>query len=73
MGSIRFRPYDTEKGGWSPVSFKTLERKKGRVVLCCLNGYVGEIFEVNHFKDIITITDSVESGFKAFACELKAA
>ena len=52
---------------------KTLERKKGRVVLCCLNGYVGEILEVNRFKDIITITDSVESGFKAFAWELKAA
>ena len=54
-------------------TIKTLERKKGRVVLCCLNGYVGEIFGVNRFKDIITITDSVESGFKAFACELKAA
>jgi anti-anti-sigma factor len=45
---------------------KMLNRKKGRVVLCCLNGYVSEIFEVNRFKDIITITDSIESGFKAF-------
>lgn len=71
MGSIRFRPYDTEGGGWSPVSFKTLERKKGRVVLCCLNGDVSEIFKVNRFKG--TITDSVESGFKAFACDLQAA
>jgi anti-anti-sigma factor len=52
---------------------KTLNRRKGRVVLCCLNGYVREIFEVNRFKDTITITDSLESGFKAFACELKAA
>ena len=52
---------------------KILTRRKGRVVLCCLNGYVGEVFEVNRFKDIITITDSVESGLKAFACELKAA
>jgi anti-sigma B factor antagonist len=52
---------------------KTLNRRKGRVVLCCLNGYVSEIFEVNRFKDIITITDSFESGLKAFACELKAA
>ena len=52
---------------------KTLNRKKGRVVLCCLNGYVSEIFEVNCFKDIITITDSLESGLEAFACELKAA
>lgn len=54
-------------------TIKTLERKKGRVVLCCLNGYVSEIFEVNCFKDTITITDSLESGFKAFACGLKAA
>jgi anti-anti-sigma factor len=52
---------------------KTLNRRKGRVVLCCLNGYVSEIFEVNRFKDIITITDSIESGFKAFSCEFKAA
>lgn len=52
---------------------KTLNRKKGKVVLCCLNGYVREIFEVNRFKDLITITDSRESGFRAFACELKAA
>jgi anti-sigma B factor antagonist len=52
---------------------KTLNRRKGRVVLCCLNGYVSEIFEVNRFKDTITITDSLESGFKAFGCELKAA
>ena len=52
---------------------KTLNHRKGRVVLCCLNSYVSEIFEVNRFRDIITITDSRESGFKAFACELKAA
>ena len=52
---------------------KTLNRRKGRVVLCCLNGYVREIFEVNRFKDTISIADSLESGFKAFACELKAA
>ena len=52
---------------------KKLNRTKGRVVLCCLNGYVSEIFEVNRFKDIITITDSVESGLQAFECELKAA
>lgn len=52
---------------------KTLKHQKGRVVLCCLNGYVSEIFEVNRFKDIITITDSVESGLEAFSCELKAA
>ena len=47
--------------------------QRGRVVLCCLNGYVSEIFEVKRLKDIITITDSLESGFKAFECGLKAA
>ena len=52
---------------------KTLNRREGRVVLCCLNVYVSEIFEVNRFKDILTITDSVESGLEVFACELKAA
>lgn len=52
---------------------KTLNHRRGRVVLCCLNGYVSEIFEVNRFKDIITITDSRELGFKAFSCKLKAA
>ena len=52
---------------------KTLNHRKGRVVLCCLNGYVNEIFEVNRFKEIITIADSLESGLEAFACELKAA
>ena len=52
---------------------KTLNHRKGKVVLCCLNSYVSEIFEVNRFKDAITITDSLESGLKAFACELKAA
>ncbi|MGD8652281.1 MAG: hypothetical protein PVF92_09335 [Desulfobacterales bacterium] len=39
--------------------------------MCCLNGYVSEIFEVNRFKDVITITDSVKAGLEEFACELK--
>ena len=54
-------------------AIKALNHQRGRVVLCCLNGYVSEIFEVNRLKDIITITDSLESGFKAFECGLKAA
>ena len=52
---------------------KEIKHKSGRVVLCCLNGYVKEIFEVNHLKDTITITDSVESGLEALSCSLKAA
>lgn len=54
-------------------AIKEINHKSGRVVLCCLNGYVKEIFEVNHFKNIITITDSVESGLRELACSLKAA
>ena len=54
-------------------AIKEINHKSGRVVLCCLNGYVKELFEVNRLKDTITITDSVESGLKAFSCSLKAA
>ncbi|MBW2432722.1 MAG: STAS domain-containing protein [Deltaproteobacteria bacterium] len=54
-------------------AIKTLNRRNGRVVLCRLNDYVSEIFEVNRFRDSITIADSLESGLQAFACELKAA
>jgi anti-anti-sigma factor len=52
---------------------KEINRKSGKVVLCCLNGYVKEIFEVNGFKDTIAITDSVESGMEALFCTLNAA
>jgi anti-anti-sigma factor len=54
-------------------AIKEINHKSGRVVLCCLNGYVKEIFEVNRFKDTITITDSVESGLMELSCGLKAA
>ncbi len=53
-------------------AIKEVNHKSGRVVLCCLNGYVKEIFEVNR-KDTFTITDSVESGLKALSYNLKAA
>lgn len=54
-------------------AIKAIDQKSGRVVLCCLNGYVKEIFEVNCFKSTIIITDSVESGLEALSCSLKAA
>ena len=54
-------------------AIKEINQKSGRVVLCCLNGYVKEIFEVNRFKDTIIITDSVESGLRELSCSLKAA
>ena len=52
---------------------KEINRKSGQVVLCCLNGYVKEIFEANPFKDTIAITDSVESGIQTLQCNLDAA
>lgn len=52
---------------------KEINSKSGQVVLCCLNGYVKEIFEANPFKDTIAITDSVESGIQALQCTLNAA
>ena len=52
---------------------KEINSKSGKVVLCCLNGYVKEIFEVNPFKDSIAITDSVESGIQTLQCTLDAA
>ena len=50
-----------------------INQKSGKVVLCCLSGYVKEIFEVNRFKDTIAITDSVEGSLKVLSCRLKAA
>lgn len=47
---------------------KEIHGKSGKVVLCCLNGYVKEIFEVNRVKETIAITDSVESGIQNLLC-----
>ena len=41
--------------------------KDGKIVLCCLNEYVKEIFEVSGFHSIIPIVDTVESGIKEFS------
>ena len=52
---------------------REINRKRGKVVLCCLNLYVKEIFEGNCFKDAIAIADSVESGLDMLLSPLKAA
>lgn len=52
---------------------KEINRKSGKIILCSLNGYVKEIFEVNCIKDTIAIADSVESGMKELLRPLKAA
>jgi anti-anti-sigma factor len=40
---------------------KGINQKSGKVVLCCMNGYVKEIFEVNCHNNHIPITESVDS------------
>jgi anti-anti-sigma factor len=54
-------------------AIKEINQKSGKVVLCCLSGYVKEIFEINRFKDTVAIADSVESGIKELLNPLKAA
>ena len=43
---------------------KEMRRKDGKIVLCALNEFVKEIFEVSGFQSLIPITESVESGIK---------
>jgi anti-anti-sigma factor len=41
---------------------KEIKRRAGRIVLCAMQNYVKEIFEVSGFTAIIPIKDTVESG-----------
>ena len=41
---------------------KEVKRRDGKFVLCALNAYVKEVFEVSGFGAIIPIADSVEAG-----------
>ena len=43
---------------------KEMKRREGKFVLCSLNAYVKEVFEVSGFGAIIPIADSVEAGIK---------
>ena len=43
---------------------KEIASKKGKVVLCSLNKYVKEIFEVSGFESLIAIEETVESGIR---------
>ena len=52
---------------------KEINQKRGKVVICCLNGYAKEIFEVNYLNNGIPITESVESGLNVLLAPLKAA
>jgi anti-anti-sigma factor len=44
---------------------KEMRRRDGKIVLCALNEFVKEIFEVSGFQSLIPITESVESGIEA--------
>ena len=43
---------------------KEMRRREGKIVLCSLNEFVNEIFEVSGFQSLIPIADSVESGIE---------
>ncbi len=43
---------------------KEMKRRDGKFVLCALNAYVKEVFEVSGFGAIIPIAESVEAGVK---------
>lgn len=46
---------------------KEMRRRNGKIVLCALNEFVKEIFEVSGFQSLIPITDSVESGIETLS------
>ncbi len=46
---------------------KEMRRRDGKIVLCALNEFVKEIFEVSGFQSLIPIADSVESGIEAIS------
>ena len=46
---------------------KEMKRRDGKFVLCALNAYVKEVFDVSGFGAIIPIADSVEAGLKQIA------
>jgi anti-anti-sigma factor len=46
---------------------KEMRRRDGKIVLCDLNEFVKEIFEVSGFQSLIPITESVESGIEALS------
>jgi anti-sigma B factor antagonist/stage II sporulation protein AA (anti-sigma F factor antagonist) len=46
---------------------KEMRRRDGKIVLCSLNEFVKEIFEVSGFQSLIPIADSVESGMEVLS------
>jgi anti-anti-sigma factor len=48
------------------MAVKDLRGKQGKIVLCSLNEYVREVFEVSNFTSIIPIAETVEEALKLF-------
>ena len=46
---------------------KEMRRRDGKIVLCALNEFVKEIFEVSGFQSLIPIADTVESGIEVLS------
>jgi anti-sigma B factor antagonist len=46
---------------------KEMRRRDGKIVLCSLNEFVKEIFEVSGFQSLIPIAESVEAGLKVLS------
>ena len=46
---------------------KEMRRREGKIVLCSLNEFVKEIFEVSGFQSLIPIAESVESGVEVLS------
>ena len=46
---------------------KEMRRRDGKIVLCSLNEFVKEIFEVSGFQSLIPIAESVESGIEVLS------
>jgi anti-sigma B factor antagonist len=46
---------------------KEMRRRDGKIVLCSLNEFVREIFEVSGFQSLIPIADSVEAGVEVLS------
>ena len=47
-------------------AFKALQREDGRIILCSMQEYVREIFEVTGMDSFVPILDTMDEALKAF-------
>ncbi len=48
-------------------TMKRIDREGGTMVLCAMQGYVKEIFDVSGFSSLIPIEDTIQSALDRFA------